>query len=150
MRTVLLHADDVGMCHGANQAFLQLARAALADELLEIGRVTPQQLGQAFGGEGAHDDAVGQLDLHLGLALAVREAALGQHVLWGVTPSLLAWPCLLMPPFAGLAWLGFMLILCYLADRALYARAGLQGWLTLRFRLSAIASLSCFIGAAGS
>ena len=27
-RTVILHADDVGMCHGANQAFVQLARAA--------------------------------------------------------------------------------------------------------------------------
>jgi hypothetical protein len=32
-------------------------------------------------------------------------------------------------------------------DRRLYARAGLQGWLTLRFRLSAVASLSCFIAA---
>jgi hypothetical protein len=91
--------------------------------------------------------------IHWGIAWASARSATGspllprQHVLWGVTPSLLAWPGLLMPPFAGLAWLGFMLILCYLADRALYARAGLQGWLTLRFRLSAIASLSCFIGA---
>lgn len=70
-----------------------------------------------------------------------------QLMLWGITPPLLAWPGLLMPPFAGLAWLGFLLILCYLADRTLYPRAGLQHWLTLRFRLSAIASLSCFIGA---
>jgi len=62
-------------------------------------------------------------------------------------PSLLAWPGLLMPAFAGLAWLGFVLVLCYLADRTLYARAGLQAWLTLRFRLSAIAALCCFIGA---
>lgn len=69
------------------------------------------------------------------------------HFLWGIVPSLLAWPGVLMPPFAGLAWLGFVLILCYLADRTLYARAGLQAWLTLRFRLSAVASLSCFIGA---
>ena len=30
-RTVILHADDVGMCHGANQAFLQLARAGAID-----------------------------------------------------------------------------------------------------------------------
>jgi hypothetical protein len=70
------------------------------------------------------------------------------HFLWGIVPSLLAWPGLLMPPFAGLAWLGFVLVLSYLADRTLYTRAGLQRWLTLRFRLSAVASLSCFLGAA--
>lgn len=70
-----------------------------------------------------------------------------QLLLWGITPSLLAWPGVLMPPFAGLAWLGFMLILNYLADRTLYPRAGLQHWLTLRFRLSTVAALSCFIGA---
>lgn len=70
-----------------------------------------------------------------------------RHLLWGVVPSLLAWPGLLMPPFAGLAWLGFVLVLCYLADRTLYAHAGLQHWLTLRFRLSAVAALSCFVGA---
>jgi hypothetical protein len=40
-----------------------------------------------------------------------------------------------------------VLILSYLADRTLYARAGLQRWLTLRFRLSSVAALSCFIGA---
>jgi hypothetical protein len=70
------------------------------------------------------------------------------HFLWGIVPSLLAWPGLLMAPFAGLAWLGFVLVLTYLADRTLYARAGLQRWLTLRFRLSAVASMSCFLGAA--
>jgi len=70
-----------------------------------------------------------------------------RHFLWGVVPSLLAWPGLLMPPHAGLAWLGFVLMLTYLADRSLYTHAGLQRWLTLRFRLSAVASLSCFIGA---
>lgn len=69
------------------------------------------------------------------------------HFLWGITLSLLAWPGVLMPPFAGLAWLGFVLVLSYLADRTLYARAGLQRWLTLRFRLSTVAALSCFIGA---
>lgn len=69
------------------------------------------------------------------------------HFLWGIVPSLLAWPGVLMPAYAGLAWLGFVLVFCYLADRRLYARAGLQQWLTLRFRLSAVAALSCFIGA---
>ena len=70
-----------------------------------------------------------------------------RHFLWGISPSLLAWPGVLMPAFAGLAWLGFLLVICYLADRSLYPRAGLQQWLTLRFRLSAVAALSCFIGA---
>ncbi len=53
-----------------------------------------------------------------------------------------------MPPFAGLAWLGFLLVLCYVVDRRLYTRAGLPHWLTLRFRLSSVAALSCFVGAA--
>jgi Protein of unknown function (DUF3429) len=70
------------------------------------------------------------------------------HFLWGIAASLMAWTGLLMPPFAGLPWLGFLLILCYLADRTLYTRAGLQVWLTLRFRLSSVAALSCFIGGA--
>jgi hypothetical protein len=52
-----------------------------------------------------------------------------------------------MPALAGLPWLGFLLIIAYLADRTLYNQAGLRQWLTLRFRLSAVASLSCFIGA---
>lgn len=69
------------------------------------------------------------------------------HFLWGIVPCLLAWPGLLMPAFAGLAWLGFLLVLSYLADRSLYARAGLQAWLNLRFRLSAVAALCCFVGA---
>lgn len=93
--------------------------------------------------------------IHWGIAwTAARQAGVASphhaqrhHLLWGIAASLLAWPGMLMPPFAGLAWLGFLLIICYLADRQLYARAGLQAWLTLRFRLSAIAALSCFIGA---
>jgi uncharacterized membrane protein len=82
-----------------------------------------------------------------GLRRSSQPHAQRAHFLWGVVPSLLAWPGLLMPPHAGLAWLGFVLMLSYLADRTLYAHAGLQRWLTLRFRLSAVASLSCFIGA---
>lgn len=92
--------------------------------------------------------------VHWGLAWSLGHSSLPvppglrrQLMLWGITPSLLAWPGLLMPPHAGLAWLGFLVILCYLADRTLYPRAGLQSWLTLRFRLTAIASTSCFIGA---
>jgi hypothetical protein len=69
---------------------------------------------------------------------------------WGVVPSLVAWLAVMMPPSAGLVILAAMLLACYAVDRRLYAEEGVAHWLTLRFRLSAVASLSCFIGAAGS
>lgn len=69
---------------------------------------------------------------------------------WGVVPSLVAWLAVMMPPNAGLVISGAMLIGCYLVDRRVYPRHGLAAWLTLRFRLSAVAALSCFIGAAGA
>lgn len=69
---------------------------------------------------------------------------------WGVVPSLVAWVALVMPPSAGLLVLGAMLIVCYAVDRRLYVAHGLQRWLLLRFRLSAVAALSCFLAAAGT
>lgn len=69
---------------------------------------------------------------------------------WGVVPSLLAWVALLMPAYAGLVIQGVLLVACYLVDRRIYPALGLQSWLTLRFRLSAVAALSCFVGAAGT
>ena len=42
---------------------------------------------------------------------------------------------------------GLLLIACYLIDRKLYPSAGLQHWLTLRFHLSTVAALSCFLAA---
>lgn len=69
------------------------------------------------------------------------------HFGWGVVPSLLAWPGLLMPPLAGLAWMGALLLLCYAVDRTLYRRAGLSEWLGLRIQLTTVAALSCFLGA---
>jgi hypothetical protein len=70
--------------------------------------------------------------------------------LWGVVPSLVAWVAVLMPPYAGLVVHGVMLVACYLVDRRVYPAQGAAAWLTLRFRLTAVAALSCFIGAAGS
>jgi hypothetical protein len=69
---------------------------------------------------------------------------------WGAVPVLLAWVAVVMPPCAGLALQGAALISCYLVDRRIYPAHGLAAWLTLRFRLSAVASLSCFIAAAAS
>jgi amino acid transporter len=69
---------------------------------------------------------------------------------WGVAPSLVSWIALMMSPDAALIVLGVMLVVSYLVDRKVYPLQGARGWLTLRFRLSVVASLCCFIGAAGS
>ncbi len=69
-------------------------------------------------------------------------------LVWGVVYSLSAWVALMMPPHAGLAALGGLLIGCYLVDRKCYPALGAAGWLKLRFRLTVVASLSCFLAAA--
>ena len=69
---------------------------------------------------------------------------------WGVVPSLVACTALLMQASAALVIHGVMLVACYLVDRKVYPRQGAAAWLTLRFRLTAVAALSCFLGAAGS
>lgn len=72
-----------------------------------------------------------------------------QRALWaGIGHALAAWVALLMPPHAGLIVLGVLLITCYLIDRKRYPELGVAGWLTLRFRLTVVASLSCFLAAA--
>lgn len=88
--------------------------------------------------------------MHWGLALRPAGDASSARLGWGVAVMLVAWVAVLMPPYAGLALLGALLVACYLVDRRAYAVAGAAGWLTLRFRLSAVAALSCFMAAAGS
>ena len=88
--------------------------------------------------------------IHWGLAWKQPDAPAEQqraHLIWGVAPSLLAWPGVLKPPHAGLVRLALALVLCYLVDRRLYPNAGVGAWLTLRFRLTAVATLSCLIAA---
>lgn len=86
--------------------------------------------------------------VHWGLAMrAGREEP--AHLGWGVVPPLVATLGVIMPAYAGLVVLGAMLIACYLVDRRLYPAQSAGGWLTLRFRLTAVASLSCFLAAAG-
>lgn len=87
--------------------------------------------------------------IHWGLAMRVGHAA-PTTLAWGVTPSLVAWTAVMMPPDAGLVIHGAMLLVCYAVDRRLYPLQGVAHWLTLRFRLSAVAALCCFVGAAGS
>ena len=87
--------------------------------------------------------------IHWGLAM--RQAAPAPSLLiWGVLPSFPAWVAVMMPPSAGLVIHGAMLIACYVVDRRVYPQQGVAHWLTLRFRLSTVAALSCFLGAAGT
>jgi hypothetical protein len=69
------------------------------------------------------------------------------HFTWGVAPSLLAWVGVMMPAFAGLPLLGFVLIGCYVIDRRTWPAAGLAPWLPMRLQLTIVASLSCFLAA---
>lgn len=80
----------------------------------------------------------------------VQSAPADRLFVWGVVPALVAWVAVLMQPYAGLVLHGVMLIACYLVDRRVYPRHGAGAWLTLRFRLSAVSSLACFVGAAGA
>jgi hypothetical protein len=87
--------------------------------------------------------------IHWGLAFRQTAPAASLFV-WGVVPSLVAWMAVLMPAYAGLVVHGVMLVVCYLVDRRVYPAHGIGQWLTLRFRLSAVASFSCFLGAANT
>lgn len=89
--------------------------------------------------------------IHWGIAFrdpGAPDAA--RQFVWGIVPSLVAWLAVMMPASAGLVIHGVMLVVCYLVDRRLYPRHGLADWLVLRFRLSAVAAASCFLGAAGT
>jgi len=87
--------------------------------------------------------------IHWGIGF--REAAPPASLfVWGIVPSLVAWVAVMMPASAGLVIHGLMLLVCYAVDRRVYPRHGMGAWLTLRFRLSTVAALSCFLGAAGT
>ncbi len=87
--------------------------------------------------------------IHWGLAFRLSAPPAILFV-WGVVPSLVAWVGVMMPASAGLVLHGAMLVACYAVDRRVYPAHGIAHWLTLRFRLSAVASFCCFLGAAGT
>jgi Protein of unknown function (DUF3429) len=69
--------------------------------------------------------------------------------LWGVVPSLLAWPLLLLPSTRfALLGLAASLALCWAVDRARFAAMGLAALLPLRALLSGVAIVCCLVGAA--
>ena len=67
---------------------------------------------------------------------------------WGAAAPVIAAIAVMMPPDAGLVVHGVMLIVCYLVDRKVYPAQGASAWLTMRFRLSVVASIACFVAAA--
>ena len=73
--------------------------------------------------------------IHWGLSF-VRNLPGRLPLVWGAGATLLG-------------WLG-VLIACYVVDRRVYPMLGAADWLTLRFRLTLVAALSCFLAAAGS
>ena len=87
--------------------------------------------------------------LHWGIAM--RQSSPDPRLfVWGIVPALIAWIAVMMPPDAGLIVSGVMLLVCYAVDRKVYPVQGVAVWLKLRFHLSALAALCCFVGAAGS
>jgi hypothetical protein len=68
--------------------------------------------------------------------------------LWGVVPSLLAWPMLLLPSTRlALLGLALALALCWAVDRARFPKLGLAALLPLRTLLSGVAIACCLLGA---
>jgi Protein of unknown function (DUF3429) len=69
--------------------------------------------------------------------------------LWGVVPSLLAWPLLLLPSTRfALAGLAASLALCWAVDRARFPAMGLAALLPQRTLLSSVAIVCCLLAAA--
>ncbi len=88
--------------------------------------------------------------IHWGIAAQLPAAVRSFHYIWGVVPSLLACVALVMPAYAGLPLLGFILALCYGIDRYSYPLAGWAAWLPMRLQLTVVAVLSCFLGTAAA
>jgi hypothetical protein len=86
--------------------------------------------------------------VHWGIAAQLPPDDAAFHYVWGVAPSLTAWVAVVMPAYAGLPLLGLILAACYVVDRRSYPRVGWSAWLPMRLQLTAVAVLSCVLGAA--
>jgi hypothetical protein len=83
--------------------------------------------------------------IHWGVAPAAQNDGAR---LWGVVPSLLAWPMLLVSaPRGSLLGLALSLVLCWGVDRARFPSMGLATLLPLRTRLTAVATVCCVVAA---
>jgi hypothetical protein len=88
---------------------------------------------------------LGGIHWALGMTARTHEP---RRLLWALVPTALGWVSVMMPPHAGLVIQGVALVACYLVDRRVYPAFGLSKWMTLRFRLTFVSVLSCFIAAA--
>jgi hypothetical protein len=88
--------------------------------------------------------------IHWGIGLRYNAPQRKFHMVWGVVASFFAWVAVIMPAFAGLPLLAMLLVACYLVDRKTWPEAGLRDWMTLRFRLTVVSTLSCLLGAAAT
>ena len=84
--------------------------------------------------------------VHWGIGLRHDSSQRRFHMTWGAAASVLAWIAVIMPAYAGLPLLALLLVTCYLVDRKTWPPAGLGDWLTLRFRLTLLATLACLLG----
>jgi hypothetical protein len=90
--------------------------------------------------------------IHWGLVMrhsSINSPAPLSVLAWGVSPSLVTWVALLLGPVPGLWIVAGLLWACYAADRVLYPRFQVQGWLPMRWTLTVVASASCLLGALG-
>lgn len=87
--------------------------------------------------------------VHWGLAMRDPNRQPTLHHVWAVVPSLLAWLAMLLAPRVGLVLLAVLLGLCYAIDHLTYADFRVQHWLPLRLQLTAVATASCLLAAAG-
>jgi hypothetical protein len=81
--------------------------------------------------------------IHWGLLMRPGAVQPLPVLLWGVTPSLLAWVALLLDTVYGLALITVVLCVCLAVDRTVYPRHQIQAWLPMRLRLTLVASISC-------
>ena len=86
--------------------------------------------------------------IHWGLAMRDAHSKRAAPYVWGVIPSLVAWLALLLSPALGLWMLAVLLWACYAVDRSVYPKHLLHGWLSMRLRLTVVASASCVFVAA--
>lgn len=87
--------------------------------------------------------------IHWGLGFH-SDAPTPMAFIWGVIPPAVSWIGAVMPPQRGLVVHAIMLIICYLVDRKVYRAERASDWLSMRFRLTVVASLSCLVAVAGT
>jgi hypothetical protein len=85
--------------------------------------------------------------MHWGLTMRNASGPSTGMLMWGVTPSLMAWVGLLLPTGPGLLLVAVVLWICFAVDRVVYPSMGLRDWLPMRLQLTLVASLCCIASA---